>query len=308
MGLVHISDIDISNIDGDVVVQDWGAPGRAAYIPGHVRTAIGHVMLASQVQGEVQWAMCDVQGHVTCRVAVEVDRCVEVQSRNWNVFCGVLYSHVGLQMPQMRVIHHKESMVQRPVEKCDIQCKPILDLVGLVAGAVEVERCYISRHIHSDIDSLGDGDVDIIDRGKIRLIGTNADIPAVHLFSAVNCDVAEILPFEECSGGANSNDSLVRVLVWLGEVGLHFKVRQQRIGSVEVDGEVGRAGKREEWSGFVVPGHWYGDVGTKVHADELGAVKDVRGANSSLKLEEKKKRQINQFSLSVSIPHVPLDF
>lgn len=204
-------------------------------------------------------------------------------------------------MPQMRVIHDKESMVQRPVEKCNIQCKPILDLVGLVASAVEVERCYISRHIYSDIDSLGDGDVDIIHRGSILLIGANADIPTIYLFSAVNCHVAEILPFKGCSGGANSNDRLVRILVRLGEVSLHFKVCQQRIRSVEIDGEVGRAGKRKEWSGFVVPGHWYGDVGTKVNADELGAVKDVCGADSSLNLEQEKNRQISPFSLSISI-------
>lgn len=72
MGLVSVGGIDIGNIDGHVVVQDWGAPGRATYIPGHVRTAIRHVMQALQVQGEVQWTVCDVQGHVACCVSVEV--------------------------------------------------------------------------------------------------------------------------------------------------------------------------------------------------------------------------------------------
>lgn len=73
MGPVPIGSIDVSNIDSDVVIQDRGAPGRAAYIPGHVGTLLGHIVQASQVQGEIQWAMCNVQGHVTCRVSVEVD-------------------------------------------------------------------------------------------------------------------------------------------------------------------------------------------------------------------------------------------
>lgn len=174
-------------------------------------------------------------------------------------------------------------MVQRPVEKCGIQSKPELDLVGHVAGAVEVERCEIFRHIQSDIDSLGEGDVDVVNRGSVLLICTNTGIPAIHLLCTVNCDVEEILALKGCSGCTDSNNRPVRVLVRLGEVGLQLKVGQQRIGFVEVDGEVGRAGKREEWSGFVVPGHWYGDVGTKVKADELGTVKDIHAADSSLK-------------------------
>ena len=157
-----------------------------------------------------------------------------------------------------------------------------------MACPVEVERCHISRHIHSDIDGPGDGLVDIIDRGSILFIGANTDIPAIQLFGAVNCDVAEILPFKECSRGGNSNDRLVRVLVGLGEVDLDFEVRQQRVASVEVDGEVSRSSQREEWSGPVVPTHWYGNVRTKIKADELGAVKDVRGADSSLELQKKK--------------------
>ena len=181
-------------------------------------------------------------------------------------------------------------MVQGHVVKCYIECQPILDLVGLVACPVEVECCYISRYIHSDIDGPGDGYVDIIDRGSILFIGTNTDIPAIQLFSAVNCDVAEILPFKGCSRGRNSNDRLVRVFVRLGEVGLHFEVRQQRVASVKVDGEISRSSQREKWSGPVVPAHWYGDVRTKIKADELGAVKDVRGADSSLELEEDKKK------------------
>ena len=173
-------------------------------------------------------------------------------------------------------------MVERPVEKCCIQSKPVLDLVGNVAGAVEVERGEIFRHVQSDIDSLGEGDVDEVNRGSVLLTCTNAGIPAIHLFCMVKCDVEEILALKGCSGRTDSNDCLVGVLVLLGEVCFQLKVGQQRIGFVQVDGEVGWAGKRKEWSGFVVPGHWYGDVGTKVKADELGTVKNIRAADSSL--------------------------
>ena len=106
--------------------------------------------------------MSDVQRHVSCCVSVKIDGCVEVQNRNRNILRRILNSGVRLQVPQVCVIHHKESMVQGPVEECDIHCKPILDFVGLVAGAVEVERCEISCHIESDINSLGDGDMNVI--------------------------------------------------------------------------------------------------------------------------------------------------
>ena len=105
MGLVSVRGIDVGNIDGHVVVQDWGAPGRATYIPSHVRTANRHVMQALQVEREVQWTVCDVQGHVACCVSVEVQRCVEVQNRNWNALCDVLDGRVGLQIPLVCVIH-----------------------------------------------------------------------------------------------------------------------------------------------------------------------------------------------------------
>ena len=240
-------------------------------------------MQALQVQREIQWTMCDVQSHVACCVSVEVQRCVEVQNRYGNALCGVFHGHVCLQIPMMCVIHQEESMVERPVEKCGIQRKPVLDLVGHVAGAVEVERGEIFRHIKSDIDSVGEGNVDEVNRGSVLLTCTNASIPAIHLFRTVKGDVEEVLALKGCSGRTDSNDRLVRVLVRLGEVGFELKVGQQRIGFVQVDGEVGRAGKWEEWRGFVVPGHWYGNVGTKVKADELGTVKDIHATDSSLK-------------------------
>ena len=48
MGIVHVS-----HIDGDVVVQNWGAPGRATNIPGNVRTTIGHVVQAFEEKREI---------------------------------------------------------------------------------------------------------------------------------------------------------------------------------------------------------------------------------------------------------------
>ena len=222
----------MGNIDGHVVVQDWGAPGRATDIPGHVRTTMGHVMQALQMQCEIQWTMCDVQSHVTCCVSVEVQRCVEVQNRNGNALCGVFHGDVGFQIPLMCVVHQEERMVERPVEQCSIQSKPVFDLVGHVAGAVEVERGEIFRHIKTDIDSLGEGNVDEVNRGSVLLTCTNASIPAIHLFCMVEGDVEEILALKGCSGRTDSNDRLVSVLVWLGEVGFQLKVGQQRIGFV----------------------------------------------------------------------------
>ena len=132
----------------------------------------------------------------------------------------------------MCVVHQEESMVERPVKKSSIQSKPVFDLVGHVAGAVEVERGEIFRHIKSDIYSLGEGNVDEVNRGSVLLTCTNASIPAIHLFCMVEGDVEEILALKGCSRRTDSNDRLVRVLVRLGEVGFQLKVGQQCIGFV----------------------------------------------------------------------------
>ena len=124
----------------------------------------------------------------------------------------------------MGVIHQEESMVERPVKKRGIQSKPVLDLVCHVASALEVERCEIFRHIQSDIDSLGEGNVDEVNRGSVLLICTNSGIPAIHLLCTVNRDVEEILALKGCSRCTNSKNRLVRVLVQLGEVGFKLKV------------------------------------------------------------------------------------
>lgn len=115
-------------------------------------------------------------------------------------------------------------MVEGPVKKRGIQSKPVLDLVCLVASAVEVERCEIFRHIQSDIDSLGEGNVDEVNRGSILLICTDAGIPAIYLLRTVNRDVKEILALKGCSRSTNSKNRLVRVLVRLSEVGFKLKV------------------------------------------------------------------------------------
>ena len=125
-------------------------------------------------------------------------------------------------MPLVRVIHHKETVVKGLVEESGIHCQPILDFVCLVAGAVEVESCEIPCHIESDINGFGDGNEDIINRGGVLVVGTNAYIPAIHLFSFVRGDIAEEPPFVACSRSRNGNGRLVRVFVWLREGDLHF--------------------------------------------------------------------------------------
>lgn len=99
----------------------------------------------------------------------------------------------------------------------------------------------------------------------------------------VKGDVEEVFVFKGCFGCIDSNDCFVCVFVWFGEVGFEFKVGQQWIGFVQVDGEVGWVGKWEEWCGFVVLGYWYGNVGIKVKIDEFGIVKDIYVIDFSLK-------------------------
>lgn len=222
MGLVEACSINVTNVYCDVIVQNRCAPRWAADIPSHIRGTSSHVMLAAQVQSQVERAVSNFQCHVTCRISVEVDGSVEVKNGDRNALCGVLNSDVCFQVPLVRVIHHKETVVKGLVEESGIHCQPILDFVCLVAGAVEVESYEIPCHIESDINGFGDGNEDIINRGGVLVVGTNAYIPAIHLFSFVRGDIAEEPPFVACSRSRNGNGRLVRVFVWLREVDLHF--------------------------------------------------------------------------------------
>lgn len=106
-------------------------------------------------------------------------------------------------MPQVGVVLYKESMIQRSVVKSYVKRKTILNLVGHVARSVEVERSQVTRDIHSDVDGLGQGNTDVVDGGCVFLICANANVPALHLFSAVNGDVAEEPALVRCAWSAD---------------------------------------------------------------------------------------------------------
>ena len=76
----------------------------------------------------------------------------------------------------MSVILNEERMAKRSVEKSHVKRKAILDLVSQVTLAVEVERGQIASHIHSDVHSLGNGYSDEVDRGRVFLVGSYADV------------------------------------------------------------------------------------------------------------------------------------
>lgn len=189
----------------------------------------------------------------------------------------------------MSVILNEERMAKRSVEKSHVKRKTILDLVSKVTLAVEVERGQIASHIHSDVHSLGNGYSDKVDRGRVFLVGSYADVETMLLFRSVNGDVAVVFALEGCSRSADCEDRLVRVFVQFGVVEFKFEVGQQWVCFVKVNGEVRRAGEWEKRSSFVVPSHWNRDVRAEVQTKKSGAIEDVCGAYASLRRERKAK-------------------
>ena len=57
--------------------------------------------------------------------------------------------------------------------------------MGLCACAVKVERGEITCSINSDVEGLGQGNMNEVDGGCILLVSSNTEVPPLHLLGTV---------------------------------------------------------------------------------------------------------------------------